>query len=290
MIVPYIINLLIFIGIYLILAISLNLVLGYTGMLNLGHVALFGIGAYTSALLNLQGVTFISSFLLAGIISSFFGFILIFATKKLQGDYYALATLGFAFVVYSLLQNMTFLTNGPLGVAGIPRPSFFGFILSSNYSYLALVVVIAVLSFFILSEIVRSPFGRLLEATRDDETTVKILGKNTSKLKYKSMAISAFFAGLAGSLFAHYISFIAPSSFYIDELILVLTIVIIGGIASLTGSVISTIIVILIPEILRFVSIPSSILGPVRQVIYSLVLLIIVMFKPRGILGRVDLE
>lgn len=288
--VSYFVNILIFVGIYSILAISLNLVLGYTGLLNLGHVALFAIGAYTSVLLNINGVPFLAAFLSAGFVASFFGFLLIYSTKKINGDYYALATLGFAFVVYSLLLNLTSLTRGPLGIAGIPRPNILGFVLVDNIQYLLFVILIVLISYFVISKIVNSKFGKLLEAMRDDELGVNVLGKNTARLKYKSMAISAFFAGIAGSLFAHYISFIDPSTFYINEIILVLTIVIIGGIASLRGSIIATFLVLAIPEILRFLPLPSSVIGPARQIIYALVLLVIVMYKPRGLLGRIDLE
>jgi branched-chain amino acid transport system permease protein len=287
---PYIIHLLILIGIYSILAVSLNLALGYTGLLNLGHVALFGIGAYTSTLLTKAGVPFIWAFLAAGVVAAFFGWLLVLATKKLKGDYYALATLGFSFVIYSLFLNLTEITRGPLGIPGIQRPEFFGFVLSSNLSYLIFVAIVAFISVGLIYLIIKSPFGRLLEALRDDETGLKVLGKNALLLKYKVMMISGFFAGLAGSLFAHYISFIDPSSFTLAEIILIFTIVIIGGIASLKGTIFSTFIIMLVPEALRFLSLPSSIIGPARQIIYALVLLLILLYRPRGLYGKIDLE
>lgn len=290
MISPYIIHLLILIGIYIILAISLNLALGYSGLLNLGHVALFGIGAYTSALLTLNGFPFLLSLILAGVVASAFGALLVWATKKLHGDYYALATLGFAFVVYSLLLNLTDLTRGPLGIPGIPKPNLFGLVIKSNLSYLIFVAIIAVICIGVIYALVKSRFGKLLEAMRDDELGLRVLGKNTGKLKYKAMMISAFFAGIAGSLFAHYISFIDPGSFHLSEIILIFTIVIVGGIASIKGSIVGTIIILLIPEVLRFFPIPSSILGPMRQMIYAAILLGILLYKPKGIFGRVDLE
>lgn len=290
MIAAYFIHLFVLIGIYIILAASLNLALGYTGLLNLGHIALFGIGAYTSTLLVMNGVPFLIAFILAGLFASVFGFLLVLATKKLKGDYYALATLGFNFVVYSLLVNLVGLTKGPQGIAGIPRPNIFGFVISSNFAYLIFVAFLALISIFFMQKIVKSPFGRLLAAMRDDEIGLRVLGKNTNKLKYKALMISAFFAGIAGSLFAHYINFIDPSSFNLPEIILVLTIVIVGGIASLNGTIAATFIIILVPEFLRFLSLPSSILGPARQIIYAIILIAIVMYKPRGLYGRIDLE
>lgn len=290
MIEAYLIHILVLVGIYIILAVSLNLALGYTGMLNLGHVAFFGIGAYTSALLTKAGVHFLIAFPLAGLFVTIFGYLLVLATNKLKGDYLALATLSFSFVVYSLLLNLTFLTRGPLGVAGIAKPEFFGLRILFPSQYLIFVVIIVTISVLIIHRIVKSPFGRLLQATRDDELGLKVLGKNTFKLKYKAMMISAFFAGIAGSLFAHYITYIEPNSFTLSELIFVLTIVIVGGLASLKGSVVSAFIIVMIPEALRFLALPSSILGPMRQIVYAVILLCILLFRPRGLFGRVDLE
>lgn len=288
---PYLINLLILIGIYIILAVSLNLALGYTGLLNLGHIAFFGIGAYASTLLTKNlGMPFIFAFLLAGLLSSVFGFLLVLATRKLKGEYLALATLGFNFVVVSVMLNWRDLTRGPLGIPGIAKPNLFGIIIKSNFSYLIFVAIVCVLSILIIKRIVNSQFGRLLQATRDDELGLRVLGKNTFALKAKSMAISAFFAGIAGSLFAHYITFIEPNSFSLAEIIFILTIVIVGGLASIEGTIIATFILFLVPEVLRFLALPSSLIGPGRQIIYALILLSILMFRPRGILGRVDLE
>ena len=289
MIEAYLIHIAIIIGIYIILATSLNLALGHAGLLNMGHIAFFGIGAYTSALLTQAGVPFLLALLAAGVLASIFGFILISATKKLKGDYLALATLGFNFVIYSLMLNWTSLTRGPLGIPGISKPSFLGIMFSSNISYLILTGIICIISVFIIYKVTKSPFGRLLEASRDDAVGLRVLGKDTFKLQTKAMMISAFFAGIAGSLFAHYITYIDPSSFQLTEIILIFTIVIVGGLASLKGSIIATIIIILIPELLRFVALPSSILGPTRQIIYAIILLAILLYRPKGLFGRVDL-
>ncbi len=290
MIIPYLVHILILIGIYAILAVSLNLALGYSGLLNLGHIALFGIGAYSSAILNSFGIPFIFSFILAGFITGIFGVILVFCTKTLKGDYYALASLGFAFVVYSLFLNFKYLTNGPLGITGIKKPNIFGFVLNENIHFLIFVIVICIISVFVINKIVNSGFGKLLGAMRDNELGLRILGKNTLALKYETMFISGFFAGISGSLFAHYIGYIEPNAFYLTELIFILTIVIIGGIASIKGSIISTFLIIFIIEFSRFLPFSSSIIGPARQIVYSIVLLIILIYKPRGLYGRIDLE
>lgn len=290
MIEAYFIHLAILVGIYLILALSLQLALGYTGLINLGHIAFFAIGAYVSALLTLNGTPFIIAFLLAGIISAGFGFLLSIPTNKLKGDYLALATLAFTFVVYAVTLNWSNLTRGPLGLPGIPKPSIFGLIFTSNFSFLILTLIIVLTVYFIIKRIVDSPFGKVLEATRDNELATRVLGKNTFKIKSIALGTSAFFAGIAGSLYAHYITYIDPSSFTIMQLIPILCIVIIGGLASLKGTIIATIILILLPEPLRFIGFPSSVVGPMRQIIYALILLFILIYRPKGFFGKVELE
>ncbi len=290
MIEAYFIHLAILVGIYLILALSLQLALGYTGLINLGHIAFFAIGAYTSALLTLNGIPFIIAILLAGVISAFFGFLLSIPTNKLKGDYLAVATLAFTFVVYAVTLNWTSLTRGPLGLPGIPKPSIFGLSFSSNLSFLILTIIIALAVYFIIKRLVDSPFGKVLEATRDNELATKVLGKNTFKIKSIALGTSAFFAGIAGSLYAHYITYIDPSSFTIMALIPILCIVIIGGLASLKGTILATIILILLPEPLRFIGFPSSVVGPMRQIIYALILLLILIYRPKGLFGKVELD
>jgi len=290
MVSAYFIHLLILVGIYLILALSLQLAVGYTGLLNLGHIAFYAIGAYTSALLTLNDYPFWFGFLMAGIMAMIFGFLLSIPTNKLKGDYLALATFGFSLLVYAVALNWIDLTRGPLGLPGIPKPSLFGFIFSSNSNFLILTLVIALISYLTIKRIVDSPFGKVLEAVRDDEMAAKILGKNTFKIKTYALGISAFFAGIAGSLYAHYITFIDPSSFTLLQLVPIISIVVIGGLASLRGTVVATIILVLLPEPLRFIGFPSSIVGPARQIIYALLLLLILIYEPKGFFGKTELE
>jgi len=290
MIEAYFIHLLILIGIYLILAISLQLSIGFTGLFNLGHIAFFAIGAYVSALLALSGIPFLICFLFAGIFAMLFGFLISIPTAKLKGDYFALATLAFTFVVYTIILNWTSLTRGPLGLPGIPKPIIFGINFTSNFNFMILTAIIALVSYYIIKKIVTSPFGKALEATRDDELATRTLGKNTLKIKSISLAVSAFFAGIAGSVYASYITFIDPSSFTIMQLIPILCIVIIGGLASLKGTAIATVFLVLLPEPLRFIGFPSSVVGPARQIIYALILLLILIYKPKGFYGKVELE
>ncbi len=286
----YLVHLAILICIYAILAASLNLAVGYAGLLNMGHIAFFAVGAYTSALLVQAGVPFPLAFLLAGCFAAVFGYVLVRGTYALKGDYLALATLGFSFVVSSILLNWTWLTRGPLGIPSIPKPNLFGIAITTNTQFLIFAAIICAITYFLLYRITRSGYGLALQAMRDDELGMKVLGKNTFKLKWQSMAVSAFFAGIAGSLFAHYITYIDPSSFTMSEVILIFTIVIVGGLVSLKGSFVATFIILLIPEALRFLALPSSVLGPLRQILYAIILLLILFLRPRGLFGEVDLE
>ncbi|MFH1752410.1 MAG: branched-chain amino acid ABC transporter permease [archaeon] len=287
MIEAYFLHLMIIACIYIILTISLNLSMGFTGLLNIGHAAFYGIGAYASALLALNfGLPFWIGLLVGGLVAAFFGFLLAFPTLRLRGDYLALATLGFGFVVEAVLKNWVDLTRGPLGLPGIPKPELFGFAFDSLLSYFLLSLVFVVITYFVVSRIVHSPFGRVLKAVRDDEVAAASIGKNVFQFKALALIVSAFFAGIAGSLYAHYITFIDPTSFTVMESMLVISMVVVGGMASVRGSVLGAIVLVLLPEPLRFLNLPSSMVGALRQLIYAFLLIILVLKRPQGILGE----
>ncbi len=285
--IPYFENLIILGSIFSILSVSLNLTMGYTGLFNLGHAAFFAIGAYVSALLALGlGFPFWIAIICAALFSAFFGFLLGFPTLRLRGDYLALGTLGFAFIVEAILKNWTDVTRGPLGLPGIPRPELFGISFLSLDLYLILSVVFLAITVVITHRIVNSPFGRVLKAIREDEIAAQTLGKNVFRYKLIVLTVSAFFAGIAGSLYAHYITFIDPTSFSLPVLILLLSAVIIGGMASIKGAVVGGFLLILLPEPLRFIGLPSNIVGAGRQIIYAVLLLAILLKRPQGLFGE----
>jgi branched-chain amino acid transport system permease protein len=287
MVFAYIANLLAFAGIYGIVGISLNVAFGYTGLANLGHAALFGIGAYVSALLALGlGMPFWAALLVAGLFAALIGWLLAWPTARLRGDYLALATLGFGFIVESVFKNWMDVTRGPLGIPGIPKPELFGFVFSSTESYLLIVAAFLLVTYLVVKRIVDSPFGRVLKAIREDELAAQSLGKHTHRYKALALAFSGFFAGLAGALFAHYITFIDPSSFTIFETILAFSIVIVGGMGSLEGSLIGAALITFLPEPLRFIGFPSAVIGPARQLIYAALLIIIILKRPQGLRGE----
>lgn len=274
----------------ILLVVSLNVAMGYTGLLNLGHVAFFGVGAYTSAILTkVYHWPFLVALLAAGIVAAVFGYLLILITHRLKGDYLALATLGFSFVMYSVFLNWHSLTRGPLGIVGIQKPMLFGFVVRSNLAYFLCSVVLTVFILVVLHRLLSSRYGRLLEGVRDDAIGLAALGKNVFRLKTQAMTISAGLAGVAGSMFAHYITYIHPSNFFLSDIILLVSMLIIGGLATIRGSVMSVILLVVLSELIRLLPLPDTIIGPARLMLYCIVLLFILLFRPRGLLGKVDL-
>lgn len=283
---PYFENLIILGSIFSVLSVSLNLTMGYTGLFNLGHAAFFAIGAYVSALLALGlGMPFWVCIIAAALFAALFGFLLGFPTLKLRGDYLALGTLGFAFIVEAVLKNWTDVTRGPLGLPGIPRPELLGIQFSLEL-YMLLALAFLGVTIIVTHRVINSPFGRVLKAIREDETAAQTLGKNTVRYKIIVLTMSAFFAGIAGSLYAHYITFIDPTSFSLPVLILLLSAVIIGGLGSIRGAVAGAFLLILLPEPLRFIGLPSNLVGAGRQMIYAVLVLIILLKRPQGLFGE----
>ena len=283
----YLLHILVIAGIYIILSLSLNLIVGYTGLAALGHAAFSCVGAYVSALLALNyGLSPWLGLFIGAIAASLVGAIIAFPSLRLKGDYLALATFGFAVIVYSIAKNWVAVTRGPLGLPGIPGFSVFGFQLSATWSYLVLVAVFVFLTTFAIRRVVDSPFGRILRGIREDEIATAAMGKDINKHKVLVFMIGAFFAGIAGSLYAHYITFIDPSSFTIMESITILLMVVFGGMGSIRGSFVGAAILVILPEMLRFLGLPSSIAAPLRQMIYGLLLILLMLKRPQGILGK----
>jgi len=284
--VDLLLHLAIVIAIYAVFALSLNVEIGYTGLFNFGHVAFFAIGAYTSALLTLAGAPF-GLGLAAGLAAAgLCGYLLSIPALKLQGDYFGIATLGFGEILRMVVNNEVWLTKGPMGLPGIPRPELFGLHFDTLPAYLALSVGMALATFAVLAFIVLSPFGRALKAVRDDETAAEILGKNAFRFKIKSFVIGSVFAGLAGVLWAHYTTFISPGDFTLTETILVLLIVVMGGKGTFHGPVVGAVVLIFFQESVRFLRLPpewTRLLGPLQQMVFGLLLVVFMVFRPEGI-------
>jgi branched-chain amino acid transport system permease protein len=287
-------HLCVMIFIYIIFAMSLNLEVGYTGLFNFGHVAFFGIGAYTSALLTLQRVPFELSLLIALAMAGLWGFFISIPSLKLRGDYFGIVTLGFGEIIRMVFQNEVWLTKGPMGLPGIPKPVLFTYQFGTLPQYLLLTFGFAAITFLILRIILRSPFGRVLKAIREDEVAAETLGKNVFFFRIKSFVIGSLFAGLAGTLWGHYTTFISPGDFTLLETILVLLIVVLGGKGTQWGPVLGAFVLIFFQESLRFLRLPAEwtrYLAPLQQMIFGGLLIVLMIFRPEGLLkekGRVS--
>jgi branched-chain amino acid transport system permease protein len=286
----YLIHILILIGIYGILGLSLNLIVGYAGLLSITQAAFYGIGAYVTAiLLTSVGMNFFLSVIIGMVITAILSLLIGFVLSKFNDDYYALGSFGFNVIIYSVLLNWQDLTRGPLGIPGITRPSLFGYTFSDNFSFLILVIVFGLLVYGACAYITNSSFGRVLKAIREDEQAIKVFGYHTLWYKLAVFVIGAMMASIAGALFASYITFIDPSTFTLNESIFLLAIVILGGLANNKGAVLGAVVLILLPEILRFVGFPSDIAAQMRQVVYGLILIILMLYRPQGMIGEYKL-
>jgi branched-chain amino acid transport system permease protein len=278
----YILHLLILIIIYTMLAQSLSLVAGYAGMVSLAQAGYYGIGAYTTAILSVKyGLSVIFTLPIAMVVCGIIAIIISSIALRTVDDYFIICTLGIQVLIFALFNNWINLTKGPMGIAGIPQISFIGFTLDNKIAYLIFSSVLFVLVYLILNKIVKSPFGRILEALSEDEIFTQSLGKNVYKAKVLTFTLGAVIAAIPGVLYAHYISYIDPTSFTVDESIFILSIVIIGGMKNLKGIVFSAAFLVLLPEALRFIGLPNNIAANLRQIIYG-VIIVIYVFRFSG--------
>lgn len=283
----YILHILILICIYAILSVSLNLLVGYTGILSVAHAAFYGIGAYVAALMALRFDTpFLLNVILSFTAAGAFGALVGIPSLRLRDDYFIIATFAFQIIIFSILNNLVGFTGGPLGLPGIPQPQIFGFQISTHIEFLILSLIFAGFVYWASKRIVTSPFGRLLKSIREDEVFVKAAGRDVSATKVKIFIVSASLASLAGVIYATYITYIDPTSFTVMESIFIISIVIIGGAANLKGSIVGAAFLVALPELLRFIGLPSSVAANVRQILYGALLVIMVMWRPRGFLGE----
>ena len=274
----YFLHILILIGIYTILAVSLNLLVGYTGILSIAHAAFYGVGAYVAALMALRLDTpFLLNIFLSIIAAGAFGAIVGIPSLRLRDDYFIIATFAFQIIIFSILNNLVGFTGGPLGLPGIPQPNIFGYEISTHLEFLILVLILAGLTYWIANRIVKSPFGRLLKAIREDEVFVQAAGRNVASAKVKVFIISAALGSISGVIYATYITYIDPTSFTVMESIFIISIVIIGGAGNLKGSILGAAFLVALPELLRFIGLPNSIAANVRQILYGALLVIMMM-------------
>ena len=204
-------------------------------------------------------------------------------------DYFVIATFAFQMILLSIFNNWMTLTGGPLGIPGIPLPTVLGRTIRSPFGFAFLASAFVAIAHFVVLRVTSSPFGRVLRALREDEILARSLAKSPVQFKVIAFAVSAALAASAGSLYARYITYIDPSSFTVMESILVISMVIIGGAGSRWGPLVGAVVLVTLPEVLRFVGLPSSVAANLRQIIYGVLLVIMMMFRPRGLVGKYGL-
>jgi branched-chain amino acid transport system permease protein len=283
----YLLHIFIVALIYAIFAMSLNLELGFAGLYNFGHVAFFGIGAYTSALLSLAGYPVVLAMICSMVVSGAAGALLAMPALRLSGDYFGIATLSFGEIIRLFFLNERWLTKGPMGLPGISRPAWIAEGIAGLPRFLIFCALLTLLVFLVTRRLARSPFGRTLKVIREDEYVAQALGKNTLSFKIRTVAVGSVLAGLAGSLWAHYISYISPADFTLTETILVLLCVVLGGRGTHWGPVLGAFAVIFFQEIIRFLPIPADFnrfVAPIQGMVYGAVLIILMLKRPEGLL------
>lgn len=276
---PYYVHILIMAGIFAILALSLNLLLGYTGQLSLGHAAFFGIGAYTSALLTLRlGWSFWLG-LPAGVgLAAAAGWAIGRLALKLRGAYFVLVTISFAGVIALVAQNWMDLTNGPLGLPGVPAPELGPWSLRTKGAYYELVLAAATLAWLVCRRLVRSRIGRALVALRENEPLAESVGVDATHYLVLAAVVSAALAGLAGVLYAHYTRFVSPEVFLFTYTVTMVIMVVAGGKGTLAGPLVGALLFTALPEALR-----ETVSWQWQMLAYGLILVLLVFFLPRGI-------
>ncbi len=293
----YVFHLLIYFNLYAILALSLNLVVGYCGLLTLAHAGYYAIGAYTYALLSqVAGLGFIPAAAGGMIVPAVLSLAVSLPSWRFKGDFFVMVSLAVQALLFSLLYNwfnagapvgsLSNLTNGPFGISGIPRPAILGYRFDTVGSMAALSFVLLGLSALVFWRLKGSPWGRLLRAMRDDELATRGLGKNTRLAKVQAFAFACAFAGLAGVIYASYVSYIDPSSASLDESILMLSMLLVGGAGNFRGPLVGAAVLIAIPELLRFAAIPDAVAANLRLLLYGLLLVLMVHLRPQGLAGE----
>ncbi|SFO90743.1 branched-chain amino acid transport system permease protein [Cohaesibacter marisflavi] len=268
--------------VFMLLAASLHLVTGVAGLLHLGHASLYGVGAYVAALLGSKyGIGFTIGLPLAGLGAAFVAFLVALPTMRLMSIYFAVATLGIGQMLFLVFQNWVGLTNGPNGVMLFDGIDLFGVAINSELGIYYVVAAVSAVSILILNRLSHSYYGNALRSLREDDQCTAAMGINVTVMKIQAFVISAFFAGIAGALWAYTTGYISPNDFNFSQSILILTMVVVGGLGSLPGVLIGALLLILLPEVLRY-------FGDIRNIIVGLLMFGAILFLPKGLFGEVN--
>jgi branched-chain amino acid transport system permease protein len=276
----YVMRICIVIGIYSMLTLGLNLVAGYTGQLSMGNAGFYAIGAYTSTLLMINaGLSFWLSLVAGASLAGISGLFLGLPTLRLKGSYLTIVTLGFGEIVRMILMNWDPVTNGTLGVRNIPLPVFFGIKLSfANNGLYYLVLALTLLVSLLCVLVINSKIGRAFTAIREDEIAAQMMGIKVTRYKVLAFVLSAFISGIAGAFYAPMVGYIDPNSFTFDVSSQIISMAILGGLGTMRGMYFGTAVLIILPEVSRFMM-------DYRFVLYGIILVLMMRFRPQGLLG-----
>lgn len=279
----YIINIVIKIMNYAIMALGLNILVGMTGLVSLGQAGFVAIGAYVSSILMIKfNINFFVSVVVAMLLSSIVGLIMGLPTLRLTGTYLSIITLGFGEIIRTIIIVWDNVTNGPLGIRNIPSPGIFGYKLTmSNGGLYILTLLVLVLVIMFINNLDKSKTGRAMKAIKQDETASIMMGVNTTYYKVLSFILSAIICSLAGSIYATQLGYIDQNTFTFDMSTMILSIVILGGMGTIRGMIVGSIILVVFPELSRS-------LMDYRFVLYGVILVIMMRFRPQGLLGWRD--
>lgn len=278
----YFLNVLVFVGINTMLAVALNLLLGYAGQISLGHAAFFGMGAYISGIITSRFP--VDPFLvmgLAALCAGVLAFAIGFPILKLKGHYLAMATLGFGIIMYIIFNETVDWTGGPSGLSGIPNLHIGPIVFDNDLNNYYLVWLFTLAVMLLSINLSQSRIGRALRAIHDSEVAARVMGVNARILKVQIFTVSAVISAVAGSLYAHIMTFVAPASFGFNFSVELLTMVVIGGLGSIYGSFLGAAILTMLPELLR-------VFENLDIVIYGLMLILMTMFMPGGLISGIE--
>ena len=276
-------------AIYAIVALGMNLLTGYAGQISMGHAAFFAVGAYTAAFFTGMGISFWVALPVGGILAAFLGIFIGMPALRMKGLYLAIATMGFGFIMEQVISSWVYVTNGVNG-RQLGRPTLGPIDFSSDKFYFYLVFFVLLIMLLIMKNILRTPTGRAMTAVRDSEVAAESMGVNLAVYKTAAFAISALYAGIAGSLFAHHMRFIGPENFDVTVSINFLIMIIIGGMGSVHGSIFGAMFMTLLPEMIALGKdyLPTAIgqQSGLQGTVYGVLLVLFVLFEPLGIYGR----
>jgi len=280
----YLIHILILISIYAILTMSFSLALGYTGLPCFALPAFFAIGAYTSVFVTRAGAPYLLAVALSALIPAFCSYVMSFPALQMRGDYFAIVTLGFSEMARLVLLNESarYSAAGDVGIVGVGAPVIFGFEFSSLPSFFLLSLAFMLVVYLILRRVVSSPYGRVIRAIRDDEVVTDVIGKDTKRFKVEVLVVMAFFCGIGGSLWAHYIQHLHPTQFTSDLLVFMLASVVMFNAENITGAIFGALFMVTFPELMRFFGLSESHIGASRLTILGGTLVTVILIRERS--------